>query len=217
MSMDSLRLTVAFQVEKFKGNALFGKLEAGTLTRADYQRLLLTIFHQTYEGPYTFAQAGVACPWRLLGLKEYLLHHAEEEKSHWKWVVGDLQELGYDGPDPRDRLPEPPTLAYVAFNHFVAQRHPPARIAVATVLEAIGAELGGPYGRATVKQLGLRPNQVTFFLAHGSTDKEHIEDLWEVIGAAPLEPEEWRWMIYAAEQAGRLYAAMFDHAVRPDA
>lgn len=41
--------------------------------------------------------AGSYCPPALHILREYLLQHANEEKSHWEWVISDLKNTGYDG------------------------------------------------------------------------------------------------------------------------
>jgi hypothetical protein len=41
---------------------------------------------------HTFARAAVNCDWRHELAKEYLLRHAEEERTHWRWVLDDLSK-----------------------------------------------------------------------------------------------------------------------------
>ena len=88
---------------------------------------------------------------------------------------------------------------------------PIARLAIATVLEGIGARFGGAYGRTLLDSLKLSPNQASYFLSHGETDKEHSRELADVIDTENLSPNEWGWMVYAAQTAGTFYRAMYDH------
>jgi hypothetical protein len=202
---------VSQQVALFPQNRLIRKLEAGMLTMPDYHCLLTTLFHQTYSGPYSFARAAVNCGWQHEVAKEYLLQHAEEERSHWRWVLDDLKATGYCGENPRNAPPHPTCLAFTGLQLHVAEYLPVARLAVAATLEGIGATHGGSYGRMLAQHLRLTPAQTTFFLSHGETDKTHIVELSDVIGRCELSPEEWRWMHYAAETAGVFYRAMYDH------
>jgi hypothetical protein len=59
--------------------------------------------------------------------------------------------------------------------------------------------------------LGLRRAQASFLLSHGTTDVAHTADLRAVIAGLDLGEEEWDEMDLAAEVAGRLYHAMYDH------
>jgi len=205
---------VAEGVAGFPDSAACRRLDEGAMEMADYHRLLLTLFHQTYEGPGTFALAGFHCPHRFERARHYLVHHAEEEQDHWRWVISDLKQTGYAGPDPRELWPCPETQAYVAFNVYTATRHPIARLAIAAVLEGIGGRWGTAYGRKLVEQLGLKRAGASFFLAHGELDKGHVEEVFEVIDACDLTSREWGWMSHAARTAGALYRGLYDAAGR---
>ena len=124
-------------VARFPENRLCRKVDEGTLVVEDYHAILLMIFHQTFEGPSTFALAGSLCPKKHYKVRDYLLLHADEEKSHWEWVIEDLKNTGYKGPDPRETFPQPACQAYVAFNVYTALRFPIARLGIATVLESM--------------------------------------------------------------------------------
>ncbi|MCC6915420.1 MAG: iron-containing redox enzyme family protein [Rhodospirillaceae bacterium] len=178
---------------------------------SDYHTLLSTLFHQTYSGPYTFALAAAHCSWRHERIKEYLLQHAEEERTHWRWVLDDLTSTGYAGPNLRASLPHPTTQAYISFNESTAQRHPFARLAIACVLEGIGAHYGQSEVRQLLGKLGLSPKQATFFVSHGETDKVHAEELFEVISSSDLTDDDWTIMAHTARVAGTLYRSMYDH------
>ena len=170
------------------------------------------IFHQVREGAFTFALAGVNCAPHLRNVKEYLLHHADEEKSHWRWVLNDLKETGYRW-NPEAALPLPAAQDFISFNYYVALKMPIARIGIAMVLEGIGARYGAHYATRICQLLSLTPHQTQFYAGHGNTDREHSLDLWRVIESQELSDDEWQWMNHAAETAGRLYRRMYEEAL----
>lgn len=202
---------VAGQIARFPESRLIRHVEQSTVRMPHYHAILSTLFHQTYSGPYTFARAAVNCEWRHEAAKDYLLHHAEEERTHWRWVLEDLRNTGYTGPNLRELPPHPTCQAYIGLNYYVAEHVPVARLAIAAVLEGIGAAHGGTYGRKLLQGLKITNEQASFFLNHAETDKAHTAELREVIGKLDLSADEWRWMNYAAETAGLFYRGMYDH------
>lgn len=203
--------TVAEQIDRFQSARLIQRTSNGAVTNQHYHAILRTLFHQSYTGPYNLALAAVRCSWRHGPAKEYLLRHAEEESSHWRWIIDDLRASGDEGPDPRDEFPHPTCEAYISFAERVSEQAPYARLATARVLEGIAAVCGGVYGRKLVSTLGLRKEQVTFFLNHAETDLKHVPEIEQTIQACDLSEEEWRWMIHTAKVAGQFYRAMYDH------
>jgi hypothetical protein len=202
---------VTAAIAAFPSAKLVQRVADGSVCLAHYHAILTTLFHQTYSSPYTFAKAAANCPWAHEGAKEYLLRHAEEERSHWRWVLDDLKATAYAGPDPRQQFPHPNCEAYISFNERIAEHMPIARLAIASVLEGIGAAFGSSYGRQLLQRLALKPGQATFFLSHGETDTVHSREIADVIGQSELTSQEWGWMVHAACVAGHFYRAMYDH------
>jgi len=202
---------VASAIHAFPTSRLLQKVDAGQVEMRHYHAILCRLFHQTYSSPYTFARAAVNCEWRHEVAKEYLLRHAEEERTHWRWVLDDLKSTGYDGPDLRNTPPHYTTQAYLGLNYYIAEHTPIARLAIASVLEGIGAAHGGIYGRKIVQQLKLQKSQASFFLSHAETDIVHTAELNEVLAASDLTSDEWMWMSHTADTAGRFYRAIYDH------
>lgn len=199
-------------VAAFPDNRLCRKLDAGELVLADYQSLLRMLFHQTFEGPTTFALAAAHSAPRHQRARDYLLSHAEEEKGHWQWLLNDLRATGDTGPDPRTQFPAPACAAYVAFNVYTAMRQPLARLGIAAVLEGIGAKHGTDYGQRLVTSLRLGREHASFFLSHGALDVGHVADVVAIIEASEPTPAEWDWLSHAARMGGLLYRRMYDEA-----
>jgi hypothetical protein len=211
--LSRLQKTVNQVIQEFPQNEVCRRVDKNDFTIADYQKVLRMIFNQTHEAPVTFALAGVNCPPRLQTAREYLLHHANEEKSHWQWVVSALSKTGYQDTDFQSQPPLAACQNFVAFNYYVALKMPVARLAVAAVLEGIGAQYGRDYSKKICRLLQLSPEQAQFYVGHAETDRQHIVDIWRVIGECDLTTDEWQWMEHAAQTAGRLYRAMYDEAL----
>jgi hypothetical protein len=211
--LEQFRETVERAIGTFPQNRVCQLVDQDKFGLADYQKVLRMIFHQVREGSFTFALAAVNCAPSLRNVKEYLLHHADEEKLHWRWILNDLEKTGYTVGSVETSLPPPACQDYISFNYYVALKMPIARLAVASVLEGIGARYGSEYASRICQLLSLTRDQTQFYAGHGNTDREHILDLFRVIEDSALSDDEWQWMIYAAETAGRLYRRMYEEAL----
>lgn len=92
-----------------------------------------------------------------------------------------------------------------------AEHVPVGRLAIAAVLEGVGARHGATYGKKVLHALRLEPSQASFLLNHAETDQTHSVELRRVIASCELTPTEWMWMSHAARTAGLFYRAMYDH------
>lgn len=209
MNQNTFESTLTCQVEAFAHTSAYTKLQAKTLSLEDYRSLLLTIFHQTQDSPATFALAAGFLPASRFEARSYLMQHAEEEKLHWQWVIEDLANTHYTGPDPRTTLPRIATSAYLGYNYAIAMRFPIGRLAIAATLESIGARYGGESARRLMMHLNLQPNQVRFFEGHGDTDIGHTRDILDVLAKYELTASEWEHMCHVAKVAGQLYRNMY--------
>src|SRR5689334_19374466 len=138
-SLENLKQVVKDGVEAFRTNRMCQLVDQNQFTLDHYHSLLLMIFHQTFHGPSTFALSSAHCDPRYYEVRDYLMHHADEEKNHWEWVISDLKTTGYTGSDPRQIFPRTACQSYVSFNIYVSLKHPVARLAIAAMLESIGA------------------------------------------------------------------------------
>jgi hypothetical protein len=202
------------QIEQFPENRMCRRVDAGKATLDDYHGFLNMIFHQTLEGPSTFAMAGAHCDNHHFLIRDYLIRHAEEERSHWQWVIEDLRSTGFRGPDPRSVFPRFECQNYLAFNVYCAIRMPFARLANAAFLEGVGATYGKKYAQRLCSLLGLQANQVKFLLGHGDTDVGHFAEIIEVLSQSCLAPAQWAQLCHAVTTASSLYRAMYDGMVR---
>lgn len=212
MSRNKFQAKVRQAVELFELNKFIELATNNKISISHYHGLLNSLFHQVKSSASTFALAAAHMPDRHWPAKEYLFHHAQEESSHWKWILDDLRETGYNGVCPDMAYPPAPTWAYIAYNHFIATTNPLGRLAIATVLEGIGAEIGGRHGRPVMNKLGLQPSQFSFFLGHADSDVIHAKDITTALDHCEITDPEYTEMALIASTAGALYASIYDHA-----
>ena len=208
--ISDFRGVVIEAIDHFAGNQLFQKLDSKKFDLGLYHKYLKMIFHQTFNGPSTFALAAANCNSKYDKIRDYLIHHADEEKSHWEWVQEDLESTGYKAADPRNEFPPIACQSYLAFNYFLAMKFPIARLGAAATLEGIGAKYGKKSATELMSQLKLRPNQLKFIFGHGDTDVGHVEDIYKLLESSKLEPDDWAQLQNAAYVSSRLYRAMYD-------
>lgn len=209
MTIQALQIAIERHIDHFLEAPLVRQADIGEITMADYHDILARLFHQVASSSCTFAIAGGNLGLDRIVARDYLMHHAEEEKSHWQWILNDLAATGYNGPDLRQQFPGVETAAYLAFNYYVAQRMPLARLGIAAMLESIGARLGKTYALKVITALGLTPNEMSFFLGHGDTDIGHTEEIFDILQRSHLNEREWRDVIWAAEVAATLYQRLY--------
>lgn len=211
--LDLFRQNLDELIKGFESAKIAQKTRDGKLTRKDYASFLRVILPQVYSSSATFALAAARCSMKHLKIREYLFHHAEEEHSHWRWILDDLRSLGEsDVPRPD----EPSTVeatAYISLNYMISEKHPYARLGVAAFLEGVSGRLAGTYGAQVLKLLSLTKENAYFLFSHSQFDQGHIEDIFAVLKECDLSTEEWVWMNHAAAAAARLYINMLDSAL----
>jgi hypothetical protein len=209
VTVNDFRTVLDEQAKQFSVAPLCLRLQNHDVTISDYHHILRTIFRQVQESATTFSMAAAHCSNRHFKAKSYLMAHAEEEKLHWQWILSDLAATGYDGPSPADSTPSASGQVYVAYNYYTAATNPIGRLAIAAVLENIGASYGRQFSTLIAKQLKLAPDQLQFFFGHGDTDVGHTEDILNVLVESNLTENEWAVMCNIGEIAGGLYRAMY--------
>jgi hypothetical protein len=206
-SASRLNIAVDQASEYFLQNRLCLDLDRGRFSTAHYTRLLSALYQQVEAGPASFAVAAAVCEPSQQTLRRYLLKHVHEKKAHADWIAADLSAFGLS--PPVKGWPAPSVAAYIAYNHYVAQRKPLGRLAIALMLATLGARLGSLYVHKLRKTLALSGDQLTFFSRHSSSQREHVSELAETIDAN-AGSRDWKYLAYTARTAGLLYCAIYD-------
>lgn len=213
-NLDNFSSVVNQCIQNFSEIELSKKIKNSSFTLENYHSLLLMIFHQVKNSSSSFALAAAQLPDDCESAKEYLFHHAEEEKLHWNWVLQDLKNTKYLGPDPKTMYPMPSCQAYIAYNYYIALKFPLGRLAIASVLEGYGAAYGKEYATSVSKTLQLKPDQMIFFLGHGDTDIGHTKEILDVLTKTPLTNQDLKMMENVAITTSVLYSNMYEEVMK---
>ncbi len=208
LSVSMLNAAVDRASDYFLQNRLCRALDDGRLTPAHYARLLSALYHQVDASADSFATAAASCQPSEQALRRCLLMHAEEEKGHAVWIAMDLRDLGGRG-NPATQWPSPDVAAYIAYNHYVAQRNPLGRLVIALTLRTLHLRLGSLYADRLRQALNLSMGKLSCFLGHFSSDVERVREIRRIIEATPGFAD-WQWLAYCARTAGVLYRAIYD-------
>jgi len=196
-----------------ENNSFLDLIKSSRITQSQYRSLLNHLYYQVLKSSVSFATAGANClrreKWQEAG--EYLIHHANDEKSHYNWIVDDARAFGGLN---RDTSPPVASISYVAFNYYVAHEFPPARLAIASFLEGVAAKVGPDYIPLLISCLNKDTEHFSFFTSHVETDEKHIVEIENVVSRLQLRPCDWDWMNLAVQTAADLYKDIYNAAAR---
>lgn len=139
------------------------------------------------------------------GFASYLAAHIPEEVGHDEQCLEDLEVLGFSRDEVRARLPWPSIATLVGLQYYwILQRHPIALIAYLAIIE------GNPVPQALIDDVqsktGLPREAFRTLLWHTLHDPDHSADLYNVIDALPLTPEQMSLIGVNVAQTHKLIA-----------
>lgn len=213
MNLHDFRQARDASIEKFvNDNALLTSIDEGSVNVQDYRGLLSALHYQTLKSPVSFAIAGARCCRQEYSraVADYLIHHANDENGHHKWLESDAEHVGGMTYCPDTEFPPTASAVYVAFNFYIAEEFPVGRLAIASVLEGLAARVGPRYLPRLMTATGLEEDCFTFFSSHATTDAKHIVEIDEIITGLELSDSDWRWMTFCATTASELYKSIYN-------
>jgi len=139
------------------------------------------VFHYTRHNSQNQALAATRLSSDRLRLMRYCLHHSLEEAGHDLMVVSDLKSIGESAESVAGSKPLVETQAFVAYLYRVAaEQDPAARLGYTHWAEGASSHIAELI-TAMRRDLGLRDNQMTFFVSHAQLDADHLAEVKQVI------------------------------------
>ncbi len=182
---------------------------AGTVSLPRYLAFLGEAWqHVRHTVPLLMA-AGSRLPARLGWLQRDLIHYIEEEAGHDEWILNDIRAAGGDAEAVRSAHPHPATDALVARVYDQVERRNPVGIfGMVHVLEGTSVALALNAADRIQASLGLPDAAFTYLRSHGQLDREHVQDLREIL-ARLTEAQDHEAVIDCARCVFWLYGQMF--------
>lgn len=199
-------------VQRLADHPVAGRLLGGRLCRDEYAGYLVQVVHQVRGSDTYLAQAGRSFE-RLerADLAQLLGKKSGEEKGHHHWALDDLAELGFRADVVERAPPSQAVQAYNAWARFASEHEPFAVLGLAFMLEWFGYACAGDAARNLVARSGIAriDKAVTFLLAHGEADVEHIRVLSQALDTID-DPAEAELVLMSARLTARLYVGFFE-------
>lgn len=122
-------------------------------------------------------------------LASYLAQHVDEERGHDEWLLKDLAALGVTAADVEAELPSPHVAGMVGAQHYWAlHTHPVAILGYIAVLEGEPPEES--FFLDAARRSGLPEAAFSTLRYHARVDREHWQDLLDLLDELPLEPQQ---------------------------
>ncbi len=146
-----------------------------TVTVELYQQVMLQVYHYTRFNSINQAACAFSADPNQTTLLRFVYKHALEELGHEKMVIRDLESIG--ALPASLPAPLPPTQALIAYLNDVAIRlGPVARLGYSYWAEEVYEHIQ-PILNKFRTDLGLKDEQMTFFVAHSTIDEKHSEEV----------------------------------------
>lgn len=181
-------------------------LEAGTVTLEDYHRLLHNLRQQVVDGSLWIARAASNFDMDHFDLRSAAIGHAlEEHRDHlllqrdYLAIGGDLEVLQAG----RKNVGSQALSGYMF--HVASQPNPVACLGAMFIIEGLGAQKAGEWGRRFAEVLGLAANQVHFMTYHAEADVEHTGTMDAFLSSDRLDADAQDAIVSCAKVVARLY------------
>lgn len=181
-------------------------LEAGTVTLADYHRLLHNLRQQVVDGSLWIARAASSFDMDHFDLRSAAISHAlEEHRDHLLLqrdylAIGGTLEVLQAG---RKNVGSQALSGYMF--HVASQPNPVACLGAMFIIEGLGAQKAGEWGRRFAEVLGLADGQVHFMLYHSEADVEHTGTMDAFLASDRLDADAQDAIVSCAKVVARLY------------
>ena len=182
---------------------------AGDVTRSLYVAFLTQAYHHVKHTVPLLMAVGSRLPDRHAWLRDAVLHYLEEETGHDEWILNDIEAAGGDRAAAAASLPAVPTEAMVAYAYDTVMRgNPVGFFGMVHVLEGTSVALALAAADSIAGELALPPRAFTYLRSHGELDKEHVNDLANILERLDDE-EDRRAVVRCARAIYWLYGNVF--------
>lgn len=187
------------------------RLEDGTITVADYKRLLVNLRQQVMEGARWIARAASNVSIELFEFRSMFIQHAGEEHKDYQMIERDYVAVG--GPI-EEILTQPKNVGSEALSsfmfHHASQPDPIDLLGAMFVIEGLGTRKAGEWADKLKAKLKLTDKQVSFLRYHGKNDDDHFEKLRGTIRSGIIDQRMAERIVKTAKVTARLYALQLE-------
>jgi 3-oxoacyl-[acyl-carrier-protein] synthase-3 len=183
------------------------RLDVGTFTRDDYQRLLLNLRPQVVEGSRWISRCASSFDRDHADIRSVVLRHAQDEHRDYEVLEQDFVATGGDLAKIRAQPKNPGSEALHAYLMFKAgEPNPGGLLGAMWIIEGLGEKMATSWA-SRIQSLTRYDDGCTRFLRyHGSNDDSHMDKLYGLIDRICTSERAATDVVTTARVVGRLYA-----------
>lgn len=183
------------------------RLEDGTVTLKDYERLLFNLRQQVVDGSPWISRAASNFDVAHFALRSAAIRHAEEEHRDYLMIERDYVAIGGSLDElrrGRKNLGSEALSGYMF--HYADQANPVGLLGAMFIIEGLGAKRASGWAARFQEILGLADSQVHFMRYHQEADSEHTGNLEAILTSGMLSAADADEIVRCAQVVARLYA-----------
>ena len=187
------------------------RLNAGRMTLDDYKALLFNLRQQVIDGSRWISRAASNITEEYFPIRSAFIAHSQDEHRDYELlernyvsVGGSLDEIRAG----RKNIGSEALSAYILQKASV--ENPFDLIGAMFIIEGLGQRLARQWGERIRDQLGLKNDQVSFFLYHSESDVKHFSRLQLALDLGLLDERRTAGVVTCAKVVGRLYALQLE-------
>lgn len=197
-----------FNFERLLGEVpIIRRLDLGTFTRDDYQRLLLNLRPQVIEGSRWISRCASSFDRDHADIRSVILRHAHDEHRDYEVLERDYVASGGELTTIQARQKNPGSEALHAFLMFRAgELNPGGLLGAMWIIEGLGEKMASSWASRIESLTGLDKSCTRFLRYHGSNDDTHMNKLYGLIDRVCTTERASDDVVMTARVVGRLYA-----------
>ena len=191
------------------------RLEAGTVTLHDYERLLFNLRQQVVDGSPWISRAASNFDIAHFTLRAAAIKHAEEEHRDYLMLERDYVAIGGSLEELRAGRKNLGSEALSGYMFTYADRpNPVGLLGAMFIIEGLGAKRAAGWAARFQEVLGLADSQVHFMRYHEVADGNHTGDLEAILTSGIIGEDDADEIVRCAQVVARLYALQLEELDR---
>lgn len=212
---DRLATVWADLEERLAEVPILQRLDAGTVTLHDYERLLFNLRQQVVDGSPWISRAASHFDIEHFVLRAAAIKHAEEEHRDYLMLERDYVAIGGSLDELRAGRKNLGSEALSGYMFTYADRpNPVGLLGAMFIIEGLGAKRAAGWAARFQEVLGLADNQVHFMRYHEVADANHTGDLEAILTSGIIDDEYADEIVRCAQVVARLYVLQLEELDR---
>jgi len=183
------------------------RLDLGTFTREDYQRLLLNLRPQVVEGSRWISRCASSFDRDHADIRSVILRHAHDEHRDYEVLEKDFVATGGELATIRVQPRNPGSEALHAFLMFKASEpNPGGLLGAMWIIEGLGEKMAANWAGRIESLTGFDRGCTQFLRYHANNDDSHMDKLYGLIDRICTTQRAADDVVITASIVARLYA-----------